>query len=273
MSERDPVAAFLAENQKNISEMGRDRTLQDLSLAWNVASAKYGYSYHFAALGRPIIQLPQDMVAVQELIWQLRPDLIIETGIAHGGSLVMSAAMLALIDYCDAVTAGEALDPLASRRRVLGVDIDIRSHNRLAIEQHPMAHKIELIQGSSIDEAVVDQVRAMAGQYSSVLVMLDSNHTRDHVLAELEAYGPMTTVGGYCIVFDTVIDDLPTDMFPDRPWGEGNNPKTAVREFLDCIEREGRRGIDGRALTFEIDHDIENKLLISVAPNGYLRRT
>lgn len=218
------------------------------------------YSYNFSALGRPIIQYPQDMVAMQELIWQIKPDLIIETGIAHGGSLIMSASMLALLDMCDAIESGSSLNPKNSNRKVLGLDIDIRQHNRDAIEAHPMSSRIQMIQGSSIAPDVIAQVKQIAQDYKTVLVCLDSNHTHEHVLAELEAYAPLTSVGSYCVVFDTVVEDMPKEMFPDRPWGPGDNPKTAVWEYLKTHSE------------FEIDKSIQHKLLITVAPDGYLKR-
>jgi len=230
------------------------------------------YSYNFSWLGRPIIQYPQDMIAMQELIWQAKPDLIIETGIAHGGSLILSASMLAMLDYCDTVAAGKTLDPKASRRRVLGLDIDIRAHNRAAIEAHPLAHKIDMIQGSSITPDIIAQVHEHAKGYTCILVSLDSMHTYDHVLAELEAYAPLVTPGSYCVVFDTIIEDMPAHMFPDRPWDKGNNPKTAVWEYLRRLKEEGLTAADGAPLHFEIDKMIENKLLITVAPDGYLKR-
>jgi cephalosporin hydroxylase len=197
---------------------------------------------------------------MQNLIWQIRPDLIIETGIAHGGSLVMSASMLALLDLCDGIESGSTIDPKKSKRKVLGIDIDIRPHNRAAIEAHPMASRIQMIQGSSIDPGVIAKVHAVAANYSRVLVCLDSNHTHEHVLAELNAYAPLTSVGSYCVVFDTIIEDLPAEMFPDRPWGPGNNPKTAVWEYVKTHPE------------FEIDKSIQNKLLITVAPDGWLKR-
>lgn len=218
------------------------------------------YSYNFSWLGRPIIQYPQDMVAMQELIWSIKPDLIIETGIAHGGSLVFSASMLAQLDMCDAIEAGIRFNPKESHRKVLGIDIDIRTHNRAAIEAHPMASRIQMIQGSSIAPEIIEQVKQVASGYSRTLVCLDSNHTHEHVLAELEAYAPLTSVGSYCVVFDTVIEDLPAEKFPDRPWGPGNNPKTAVWEYLKAHPE------------FEIDKGIQHKLLITVAPDGYLKR-
>ncbi|WP_448533983.1 cephalosporin hydroxylase family protein [Parathermosynechococcus lividus] len=218
------------------------------------------YPYHFEWLGRPIIQYPQDMVAMQELIWHVKPDLIIETGIAHGGSLIFSASLLTLLDVCEAIESGQTYDPKASRRKVVGIDIEIRPHNREAIEAHPLYPRIHMIEGSSIDPAVVDQVRDIAKGHDKIMVCLDSNHTHDHVLAELEAYAPLVSVGSYCVVFDTVIEDMPADMFPDRPWEPGNNPKTAVWEFLKTHPE------------FEIDKSIQHKLLITVAPDGYLKR-
>ena len=224
------------------------------------ASAISKYSYNFSWQGRPIIQYPQDMVAMQELIWAIKPDLIIETGIAHGGSLIFSASMLAQLDMCEAIETGKTLDPKNSQRKVLGIDIDIRAHNRAAIEAHPMASRIQMIQGSSIAPEIIEQVRAIAANYSRVLVCLDSNHTHDHALAELQAYAPLTSKDSYCVVFDTIIEDMPADMFPDRPWGPGNNPKTAVWEYLKTHPE------------FEIDKSIQHKLLITVAPDGYLKR-
>lgn len=223
------------------------------------ASTQPKYSYNFSVLGRPIIQYPQDIVAAQGLIWDVRPDLIIETGIAHGGSLILSASMLALLDYCDAVETGTSLDPQHPKRRVLGIDIDIRAHNRKAIEAHPMASRIDMLQGSSIAPEIVAEVhRRAAGK--RVMVFLDSMHTHAHVLAELEAYAPLVAAGSYCVAFDTIIEDLPAGSYPDRPWDVGNNPKTAVHAFL------------AQHPEFEIDCDIEAKLLITVAPDGYLRR-
>ena len=203
----------------------------------------------------------------------MKPITIIETGIAHGGSLIWNASMLALLDYSDAALQGGQLDPARPKRRVLGVDIDIRQHNRVAIEAHPMASRIDMIQGSSIDPATIEQVYAAAEGYERVLVILDSNHTHDHVLAELEAYAPLTTIGSYCIVFDTVVEDLPDSLYPNRPWGKGDNPKTAVWAYLRELESTGRTARDGQSLTLQQDPAMEAKLLITVAPQGYLKRT
>jgi cephalosporin hydroxylase len=254
------MSDFQQEVVQRLAENGRQPALLEAGLAFLRTSAEHRYSYNFAWMGRPIIQYPQDMVAMQELIWQVRPDLIVETGIAHGGSLMLSASMLALLDYCDAIESNEMLDPSKPKRRVVAVDIDIRAHNRAAIEAHPLANRIDMIQGSSTAPDVIEQVKAAAQGYRNVLVCLDSNHTHEHVLAELEAYAPLVTVGSYCVAFDTVIEDMPADSFPDRPWGIGDNPKTAVREFVR------------KHSEFEIDFQIDHKLLISVAPEGYLKR-
>lgn len=244
----------------SIDAMGQDIVLQRLSHTWLEAIAAHRYSHNFRWMGRPIIQVPQDIVAMQELIWDIRPDLIIETGIAHGGSLIFSASMLALLDLSEAIEQNTSFDPQQSRRKVVGIDIDIRPHNRAAIEAHPMASRIHMIEGSSIAPDVVAAVHRLARDYHRVLVCLDSNHTHDHVLAELEAYAPLTSVGSYCVVFDTAVEDMPKAMFPDRPWGPGNNPKTAVWAYVDNHPE------------FEIDTMVQHKLQITVAPDGYLRR-
>ena len=256
----DSVRQFREEVRANIESLGKDRDMQDLSRIWLRDTLKHRYTYNFSWLGRPIIQYPQDMLAMQELIWSIKPDLIIETGIAHGGSLVFSASLLAQLDMCDAIEAGTSFSPKESRRKVLGIDIDIRAHNRDAIEAHPMASRIQMIQGSSIASDIIEQVKQVASGYSRILVCLDSNHTHEHVLAELVAYAPLTSVGSYCVVFDTIVEDLPAEMFPDRPWGPGDNPKTAVWEYLKAHPE------------FEIDKGIQHKLLITVAPDGYLKR-
>lgn len=263
---------FQKEVATRTSSFASNTELCESAAAFMRASILPKYSYNYTWQGRPIIQYPQDIVAIQELICNIKPDLIIETGIAHGGSLVFSASMLALLDINEAIEADIRLDPRASKRKVLGIDIDIRAHNRAGIEAHPMASRIQMIQGSSIAPEVTEQVKHIAANYNRVLVCLDSNHTHDHVLAELEAYAPLTSAGSYCIVFDTIVEDLPTNMFTDHPWSKGNNPKTAVREYLQRLKEGHPIAADGQSLHFEIDKSIENKLLITVAPGGYLRR-
>jgi len=251
---------FKKECTSEISSQGKDDQLQKSTHKWMRQANDKKYSYHFSWQGRPIIQYPQDIMALQELIWSVKPDLIVETGIAHGGSLIFSASMLAQLDLCDAIENDSVFDVKKSNRKVLGIDIDIRAHNLEAIESHPMASRIQMIQGSSIDPEVINRVIKEAKNYDRVLVCLDSNHTHDHVLAELKAYAPLTSKGSYCVVFDTIVEDFPKDMFPNRSWGPGNNPKTAVWKYL-ATHKE-----------FEIDKTIQHKLLITVAPDGYLKR-
>lgn len=268
----DETRKFAELVRGNIARMSEDRDFYGLGNIWIRESIRHKYAQNFSWLGRPIIQVPQDIYAIQELIWRVRPDLVIETGIAHGGSLVMSASMLALLDYCDAVETGRPLDPRQSKRRVLGIDIDIRPHNRAEIEAHPLAHLIETIQGSSIAPEVVTRVREVAKGYGKVLVFLDSNHTHDHVFAELEAYAPLTSAGSYCVVWDTGVEDLPDGFCTDRPWGKGDNPKTATWEYLRRLRDEGGTGADGSSLCFEIDNEVEHKLVITASPDGFLKR-
>lgn len=235
---------FKKEVSGRINDNGQNKELIEAAHAFMKVSTTPKYSYNFSWLGRPIIQFPQDIIAAQEIIWKVKPDLIIETGIAHGGSLILSASMLEL---------------LGGDGQVLGIDIDIREHNRVEIEKHPMYKRIDMIEGSSIDEDIAKQVHGFAKDKKQILVLLDSMHTHDHVLKELQLYSPLVTKGSYLVVFDTIIEDMPENFFPDRLWGKGNNPKTAVWEFIKNNDR------------FVVDKEIENKLLITVAPDGYLR--
>ena len=255
-----PEEQFALERLQRLEEYSEDARLKSLAHDWVFHSMQQKYLYNFDWLGRPIIQYPEDMVAIQELIWKVKPTLVVETGIAHGGSLVLSASMLAMLDYCEAVEAGTTLDPRKSRRRVVGIDIDIRSHNRSAIEEHPLSGLITMVEGSSVDRHVIDEVHQLAAGHETVMVFMDSNHTHEHVLGELNAYAHLVTKGSYCVVFDTFVEDMPPKYFPDRPWDKGDSPKTAVREYLKLHSE------------FEIDKSIDNKLLISVAPDGYLHR-
>ena len=240
----DEIQRFAHDVRTNVERLMADGDVQAKARAWLSDLTRLRYVYNFSWLGRPVIQLPQDLLAVQELIWGIRPDFILETGIAHGGSLIHSASLLELL-------GGDGL--------VVGVDIDIRAHNRREIEAHPLARRIRLIEGSSTDATVAAAVRQLARGRKAVMVMLDSDHTHAHVLRELELYAPLVTRDSYLIVFDTVIEDLEDDLFPDRRWGKGNNPKTAVREFLKTTDR------------FVIDDRIAGKLLLTCAPDGYLR--
>mgnify|MGYP002630922331 CR=1 FL=1 len=250
----DPIQQHVQDSVERKRSQSKDSDITRSAAKFFERSHQLQYSYNFSWLTRPIIQYPQDIVAFQEVVSSVKPDLIIETGIAHGGSLVLSASLLCLLDVM------EGLDPRKSPRKVVGVDIDIRPHNRKALDDHPLRFKMELIEGSAIDPAIIEQVRGHAVGIDNILVSLDSNHTHEHVLAELDAYADLVSAGSYCIVFDTVIEDLPAGSFPDRPWDVGNNPKTAVHEWLKQHPE------------FETDKEIDNMLLISVAPHGYLKK-
>lgn len=240
----DPIQQFEEEKVELIKANGENTPLKQAAQAFNVESNKAKYSYNFTWMGRPIIQYPQDMIAMQELIWEIKPDLVIETGIAHGGSIIYYASLLELI----------------GKGEVLGIDIDIRDHNKKKIEEHPMYKRIQMLEGSSVSEEMVEKVKQHASGKEKILVCLDSNHTHEHVLAELNLYAPFVTAGSYLVVFDTIVEDLPERYLPGRYWSVGNNPKTAVQEFL-------KQNND-----FEIDETMDNKLLISVNPGGYLKR-
>ena len=242
--------AFAQQRSELVAELGSNETMADLTNHWLGKAQELGYSYNFDWLGLPIIQYPQDIVAMQELIWKLRPEVVVETGVARGGSLIFYASMLELLQTCTGTSGG----------RVIGIDIDIREPNRKAIEAHPLSRRIDLVQGSSIDPAVIAQVGKLVGDAKRVLVCLDSNHTHDHVLEELRAYAPMTSLGSYCVVFDTLVEHLPDEAIGDRPWGHGNNPLTAVKAYLAETDM------------FETDKALHDKLQISVAREGYLRR-
>jgi len=241
----DPIKDFLEEKKERIKSYENNQALKKAAKEFNTESNKVQYSYNFSWMGRPIIQYPQDMIAMQEIIWDVKPDLVIETGIAHGGSLIYYASILELIGH------GE----------VLGIDIDIRKHNKAEIEKHPMFRRIKMIEGSSVDETIAEQVRKIARNKEKIVVCLDSNHTHEHVLKELELYAPLVSLSSYIVVFDTIVEDLPEGYFSQkRPWGISNNPRTAVDEFLKANDN------------FIVDESIDNKLLISVTPHGYLKR-
>lgn len=235
---------FEKEKKENITKLARDKDLKSLALKLMIDSSKYKYSYNFDWLGKPFIQIPQDIIALQEIIWKTKPDLIIETGIAHGGGLIFYASMLELI----------------GKGEVLGIDIDIRKHNRKEIEKHKLAKRIKMIEGSSVDERILKKVSEIVKKHKKIIVCLDSLHTHDHVLKELNLYSKFVSKGSYLIVFDTIIEYFPKGFFKNRPWDKGNNPFIAVKEFLKHNKN------------FVVDSEIENKLLITSAPGGYLKR-
>jgi cephalosporin hydroxylase len=237
------ASVFQREREENIRGLRHNARLTKLAKEWLRESVASKYSYNFTWLGRPIIQYPQDIVALQEIIWQVRPRLVIETGVAHGGSLIFYASMLELV--------GDG--------RVLGIDVDIRAHNREAIEAHPLHKRIVMIEGSSVEERVVNAARKVADGKGPVIVVLDSNHSHDHVLKEMQLYAPLVTHGSYMVVFDTIIEDMPAGSYSGRDWDKGNNPSTAIRAFLMATDR------------FEVDRNLDAKLSITAAAGGYLK--
>ena len=233
-------------DRDTIAKMHADEELKARIAELRSDFVRYRYTYNFTWLDRPIIQLPEDVMMIQELIWQTKPDVVVETGIAHGGSLILHASILEL---------------LGGDRFVVGVDIDIREHNRKALEEHQLYNRLRLIEGSSIDADIVSQVRSHCEGKERVMVLLDSNHTHEHVLEELRAYHDLVNEGMFLVVLDTAIEDLPDEFFDDRPWNKTDNPKTAVWEFLKENDR------------FVIDKEVEDRLMFTVAPDGYLRCT
>ena len=258
----DDNKKFKIERREEVLEQGADDSLKEITRSWISKTAEYNYSYHFDWLGRPIIQHPQDIVGLQQILWNVQPDLVIETGIARGGSLIFFASILELISFCGG----------NKNSMVLGVDIDIREHNRREIIAHPMSKRIEMIQGSSVEEKTYLSVVDYASKYKKILVCLDSNHTHTHVLQELKLYAPFVSKGSYCVVFDTIIEDIPVDGNRERPWGKSNNPKTAVIRFLEMLDEGGITAANGEVLRMKIDKSIEDQLLITLAPSGYLIR-
>lgn len=262
--ERTPHQQFQHDIQTRTKQYGDTPELQEATRGFfnQIGIGKANYVYNFHWLGIPIIQLPQDIQAMQEIIWETKPDLIIETGVAWGGSLVFSASMLALLD-----SFGQIKHP-----EVVGIDIEIRPHNRKALAEHPLAKKITLLEGSSIEASIISQVRQIAANHQRIMLCLDSNHTHDHVLAELEAYAPLVSPGCYCMVGDTVIEDAPESMSALRPWGKGNSPKSAVFEYLHLLKNSPKQGVDGQNLEFVIDETVEKRILLTGSPCGYLKR-
>jgi len=240
----NPIKQFELEREKNIKKLSQNKKLKNLALEFFINSWKYKYSYSFNWLGRPIIQMPQDIVVLQEIIWEVKPDLIIETGIAHGGGLIFYASMLELI----------------GKGEVLGIDIDIRKHNRKEIEKHKMFKRIKMIEGSSVDKKVIKKVANIVKKHKKVMVCLDSLHTHEHVLKELNLYSKFVSPGTYLVVFDTIIEYLPKGFFSNKPWDKGNSPATAIKAFLK------------KNKNFIINRDIGNKLVITSTPGGFLKK-
>ena len=241
----DELKKFQKVKNKNIGAMGKDKELKKKSMDWMIYSEKYKYTYNFEWMGRPIIKYPNDMVIQQEIIWKLKPDLIIETGIAHGGSLIFTASMMKMMDI---------------KGEVVGVDIDIREHNKKLIEDHPLYNMITMYEGDSTSEEIVEKVEKHIKGKKTIMVFLDSFHTEEHVLKELNIYSKFVTTGSYCVVLDTFIEFFPQGYFSERPWDVGNNPYTATKKFLSENNK------------FNIDTELTNKVMITETIDGYLKR-
>ncbi|MCH9633975.1 MAG: Rhamnosyl O-methyltransferase [Chlamydiae bacterium] len=237
-----------------------DSAFKSTSKTWLEEALNNKYMYHFSAYGRPVIQLPEDLIAIQEIVWSVKPDLIIETGIAHGGSLIFNAGLLSIIEMCEATINGDCIDPRQPKKIVLGIDIDIRAHNLQAIQAHPLSKRILTLEGSSTSEQILKKVYEIAKSYKKILVILDSNHTHEHVYQELMKYSGLVTPNSYCIVLDTFIEDLPANLFKDRPWSPGNNPRTAIYKFLETNKN------------FYIDNEFQKKLVLTSATDGFLKK-
>ncbi len=236
---------YISERDLRVENFKYDKDFISLSKKWRENAIKRKYMNNFSWMGRPLIQFPGDIMAVQELISTIKPNKVIETGIAHGGSLILSSSIMFLNNIKNA--------------EVIGIDIDIREHNRSEINKNRFSNMITLIEGSSIDQKVFEQVSKKISSDDKVMVFLDSNHTHDHVLKELNLYSKLVSKGSYIVVFDTHVEDMPSDyIWEDRPWGKGNNPKTAVHKWIKLNKN------------FEIDNYLENKLLLTSAPDGFL---
>ncbi|MFN2529439.1 MAG: cephalosporin hydroxylase family protein [Candidatus Baltobacteraceae bacterium] len=226
-----------------IAAMRADTQFGDAARVFLEKTFEYGYYRNFTWLGRPVIQYPQDVVALQELIWSYKPTLVVETGVAHGGALILYASIMELI---------------GGKGEVLGIEIEYREHNKAAIAEHPLARRIEVIEGSSIAPEVLASVRKRAAAHERIMVVLDSYHTHEHVLEELKLYSPLVRKGGPLIVFGTSVATLGASADIHRPWNQERNPKSALDEFL---KQNGR---------FTVNRELNDKLLLTDAPDGYL---
>ncbi len=234
---------FDADKIKNATSLGKDEELQKLALELIEKSDKHYHAYQWTWLDLPIIQSTEDILAAQELVWKVKPDVIIETGIAWGGSIVFYASLLQLI----------------GKGKIVGIDVALPQKNIDKIMSYPFSDRIELIQGSAVDQSIVDLAASHIKEGQTVMLMLDSNHTHEHVLKELEMYSHLVTKDSYIIVSDTIVEDIPTQEHRPRPWGPGDNPKTAVNAFLKGNDR------------FVLDEYYNNKILVTFDKGGYLR--
>ena len=252
---------FKIDVKNEIQRQGKDKKIQNLTKKWLNRAGQLKYSYHFEWLGIPIIQHPQDMIGIQQLIWNVKPDLIIETGVARGGSLIFYASLQEFI------FKKSKLKP-----KVIGIDIKIKKNNYQKIKKHQMSKRITLIEGSSVEKKVFNKVYKIAKEYKKIMVLLDSNHTHSHVYEELQIYAKLVSKESYCVVFDTIIDDLPETYGKNRPWGKNDNPKSALKKYLKLLKKNNQFDLDNKKISFKNDKTIQNQLLITVASDGFLKR-
>jgi cephalosporin hydroxylase len=258
----DDHKKFKKECKKEIAKQSKSKKFHNLSKKWIEESIKTKYTYHFDWLGRPIIQFPQDIIVLQQLMWDIKPDLVIETGIARGGSLIFISSMLELLSICGS----------EKNAKVIGIDIDIRKHNEIKIKKHSLSKRIHLLKGSSIDKKIFDKVKKISKNYKKIMVILDSNHNHQHVLEELKMYAPLVTSNSYCIIFDTIIDYMPNKFNKKKNWTSTKNPKTAIDEYLNYIKKDKPKDYDKKFLNFSIDKNLDNLIMLSNAPGGFLKR-
>ncbi len=242
----NPIKKFFKERSLDIKKMNSDKYFKELTMKWIKKSIKYKYVYNFTWMGRPIIKYPNDMIVMQEIFWEVKPDLVIETGIAHGGSIIYSASLLKMMGI--------------KRFKVIGIDIDIRAHNLKEINRSSMRKYIKMFEGSSVDEKITKKIFTYAKKFKKILVILDSNHTHDHVSRELEIYSKLVSKDSYIILPDTYIGYLPNNTFPNRPWTKNDNPMTALQAFLKKNKK------------FKIDKYKSSKSMITEAMNGYVKK-
>ena len=228
--------------QKNIKKIKKNKKFNKSSRNWALLASEMKYHYNFSWFGLPIIKFPNDMLVMQEIIWKVKPDVIIETGIARGGSLIFFASLMKLIK---------------KNGKVIGIDIDIREKNKKAIQKHFLYKNIKLLQGSSTSDEIRENLKKYVTR-KKVLVVLDSMHTEKHVLNELEIYSKLVSKNSYLIVQDTFVELFPKNHFKNRPWSKGNNPMTAVKKFLN------------KNKNYSIDETISAKIGITENPMGYL---
>ena len=247
MTHPDDRKEFQASIIRQSLALGQDDAVFRQSTELVTELDRYDYTYLWSWMGVPIIQMPADIMATQEVVWTTKPDVIIETGVARGGSVLFMASLLEMI----------------GKGKVIGVDIDIRAHNRETIQAHPMSKRVEMIEGGSADDDTLEKVRALIPEGASVMVVLDSDHSRDHVLAECRAYAPLITPGCYLVVADTLVGHVSEENAPKKRskiWFKGNEPLSALNDFI--FENSD----------FEVDEVLNGKLVLSSSPGGYVRR-